>query len=79
MPVKEPRTVVQQDLEGFQRQYGTLRTATLYYLDGRMPEELARSFERVVAPEFLSAVALTRLSEVITDGFAAQRASRNGL
>ena len=53
--------VVHGTIEKFQEQYGTLWAAAEDYFDGKMPAVQAANFERVVKPEFLAAVAQTRL------------------
>lgn len=58
-------TVVHISREGFQRQFGTLWAATEAYLDGKMQLSQMQSFEAVVAPEFLAAVAQTRLLKAL--------------
>jgi hypothetical protein len=60
MPVPSA-TVVHRDKASFQQQYGTLWKAAEAYLDGTMLEQQARSFENLIDPQFLGAVALTRL------------------
>jgi hypothetical protein len=57
-----PASVVKHaTLEAFQVQYGTLWRAAEAYFDGKMPTAQAAAFELVVRPEFLAAVAQTRL------------------
>lgn len=53
--------VVHRDKAGFQAQYGTLWDAVEAYLDGDMLPAQAAAFETIVAPEFIGAVAQTRL------------------
>ncbi len=57
--------VVHRDKVSFQRQYGTLWKACEEYLDGAMLTEQAASFELLIAPEFLAAVAQTRLFRLL--------------
>jgi hypothetical protein len=56
-----PGAVVHRDKASFQRQFGTLWNAAEAYLSGEMFSEQAASFENLIAPEFLAAVAQTRL------------------
>lgn len=57
--------VTNMPLEKFQAQYGTLWNATVAYLEGVMHPQQAANFEVVVRPEFIAAVAQTRLLEVL--------------
>ena len=59
--------VTYQTVEQLQQQYGTLRRAVEFYLDQRMPQEQMAALERVVAPEFIHAVAQTRLLTALVD------------
>lgn len=60
--------VTHLSVEKFQEQHGTLWNATVAYFDGLMPDVQAAAFERVVKPEFLAAVAQTRLLHKLTGG-----------
>lgn len=59
--------VVHRDKAGFQKQYHTLWAAAVDYFDGKMLDEQAAAFENVVAPEFLAAVAQTRLLQALVE------------
>ena len=63
-------TVVHIDKAGFQRQFGTLWAATEAYLDGKMQLSQAQSFENVVSPEMLAAVAQTRLLKALVGTYS---------
>ena len=69
MPVTEPRTIaIHKDVDGFARQYGTLRNACDAYFAqgrGRMPDEQARAFEKVVPAEFLAAASSARIADAV--------------
>jgi hypothetical protein len=58
-------TVVHRDRAGFQRQYGTLWHACEAYLTDQMLPAQAQAFENLVPPEFLAAVAQTRLLQAL--------------
>lgn len=61
-------TVVHRDKASFQQQYGTLWKACEAYLDGLMLEPQAASFELLIDPDFLGAVALTRMFAAVVHG-----------
>lgn len=47
--------------ESLQRQYGTLKAAIIRYLDDDMPPEQQAALERAVPPEYIAAIAQTRI------------------
>jgi hypothetical protein len=56
-----PGVVVHRDKAGFQRQFGTLWRACEAYLEDKMQADQAASFETIVDPALIAAVAQTRL------------------
>lgn len=65
MPPLSAKTVVHRDTASFQKQFGTLWVAAEAYLDQKMSPAQAASFETIIAPDFLAAVAQTRLLAVL--------------
>lgn len=54
--------------EGLQRQYGTVKAAIIRYLDDDMPPEQQAALERAVPPEYIAAIAQTRLFQQLVRG-----------